>query len=285
MKTLKQAFSQVNKAMGDEGMNTTQLAWYIDAAQMVLEEIARDVYLWQKERWFYITSSEADATPGTETITQAATNFKAPDVITVPDYNVHSFAVQPSSSKSVSFFPMQDIQHTIVIPAADSPRMTLRVTRGDYECKEFPYTSIQAALDLNRPFWNNDSDLSGLAYATKYMPDGSLELFFADVFNDGEGVYVSFTSDRPADIGKVDGTTTVPDFVYLALLEGMTYHIAKDFFNRGADNMERRMLHAKKMYEEEKTKCIAYTRNLKNRRSTLILEPIKWLSDTKQVFY
>ena len=246
MKTLKQAFSQVNKSVADEGLNTTQLAWYIDSAQVVLEDIAREVFLWQKERWFFITSSQPDAPPPQATITQATTNFTSPDIISVPDYNVHSFAVQPSSSKAVTFFPLQDIQHTIIIPASDSPRQTLRVTRGSYECKEFPYTEIQSALELNRPFWNNDTELGGLAFAIKYRADGSMELFFADVFNEGEAVYVSFTSERPADIGKVDASTTVPDFVYPALVAGMKFNLYQDFYTRGNDKMERRMTYATK---------------------------------------
>lgn len=285
MKTIKQAFSQVNKAVGDEGLNTTQRAWYIDYAQRILEDLARDVFLWQKEKWFFVTSSQADSAIGQVTVNQAATNIPTPTVVTVPDYTEHSFAVQPSSAKAVTFFPIQEIQHTIIIPASETPRMVMRVTRGNYECKEFPYTTIQSALDLNRPFWNNDTEVNGLAFATRILPDESMELFFADVFNEQEGVYVSYTSERPSNISKVDTSTSVPDFLYPALLSGMEYLAYKDFFTRGNDSMERRMLYAKKTYEEEKYKAISYTRNMKNRRSSLVMQPIKWLSDTKGQFY
>lgn len=285
MKTLQQAFSQANKSVGDEGFNTTQRAWYIDHAQMVLEDIAREVKLWEREKWYYVASSHADTSPPAETVTQAAHNFTSPDVITLPDYTQHTFAVQPSSSKSVQVFPQQDYQHTIVIPASEAARFVLRVTRGQYECKEFPYTVIQSALDLNRPFWNNDSVLSGLAFAVRAMEDQSLELFFAEPFSEGEGVYVSFVSESPMTIDTIGPSDKVPDWIYPALVLGIEYHLNKDFYNRGSDAHERRMMNSEKAYEKAKYQAIHYSRNMKNRRSTVVMQPIKWLSDTKYIFY
>ena len=104
MKTIQQAFSAVNTSLGDEGMNSTGLAWYIDAAQYVLNDIARNCYAWQREKWFYISQDSPDLFPQIQQVNAAAVNFPSKSLISVPDGTVYNFPVQPSAAKVIVIF-------------------------------------------------------------------------------------------------------------------------------------------------------------------------------------
>ena len=114
----------------------------------ILNDIARHCYAWQRERWYYVSTAYPDNKPTAQTVTKSAVNFATKSYISVPDGTVYNFPVQPASAKSINIIPMYSLQDNIVLPAVDSPRSILRVTRNNYECKELPLASIMANFDL-----------------------------------------------------------------------------------------------------------------------------------------
>lgn len=285
MKTIQQAFSAVNTSLGDEGMNSTGLAWYIDAAQYILNDIARACHAWQREKWYYISHSSPDAFPQTQNVNVPATNFVTKNYISVPDGALYTFPVQPAAAKSVTILPMYIQQDNIILAATDAPRSIMRVTRNQYECKELPLASVMSNYDLNRPFPNNDTILESIHFGTRVRDDDSIELKFAEPFAEGETVYILYTSSVPLSYTVVTALDRVPEWVYPALEEGIKFKLAERFFNRGSDMHRSRMEYAMQRYEKLKYDAIQYSRNLIDRRSTLTMQPIKWLPDYNAPFY
>lgn len=285
MKTIQQAFSAVNTSLGDEGMNSTGLAWYIDAAQYVLNDIARNCHAWQREKWFYISQDAPDLFPQIQQVNAAAVNFPSKSLISVPDGTVYNFPVQPAAAKVIDILPIYPLQDNVIIPATDAPRSIVRVTRNQYECKELPLASIMSNYDLNRPYPNNDTILEEIHFGTRVRDDDSIELKFAEPFNEGETVYILYTSSQPISYTTVTANDRVPEWIYPALEEGIKFKLAERFFNRGSDMHKSRMDYALQRYERLKYDAIQYSRNLIDRRSTLTMQPIKWLPDYNAPFY
>jgi len=285
MKTIQQAFSQANTNIADEGMNSTGLAWYIDAAQWVLENIARDCPAWTKEAWFYISADQPDSDSPPVTLNIAATQYVEPDVITVPDYVTNSFAPRPVAAHTIPILPVELRQKNIIVPASFGIRHILRVTRNNYECQEYIYPSVQANLDGNRPFPYNDVTLTDLAYGTRIRSDDSLEILFGLPFLQGEWVYLLYTTQKPISFTTVNATDSVPDWIYPALEQGLRWKLFERFFERGNDAMKIRMDNAKANYEKLKYDVVQYSRNLIDQSSPIVIEPMKWLSDTKTIYY
>lgn len=285
MKTINQAFSRANTSFADEGLSTTQLAMYIDAAQDSLEDIARDCFLWEKNRWFYVATTHPDKPPVMVSESIAQVNYPLDDIQTVPDNVVRSFSPAPASAKSVQILPVYNETRSVIIPASETPRYTLRVARNGQDCKEFPYPTILSNLDFNRPFWNNDSQLSGVAFATRLLDDESLEVIFAEPLLAGDYIYICYTAQRPIDFTTVIGSDAVPDWVFAALVAGIKLNLAKMFFSRGNDRMAARVQMFEKDYTQMKYKAAEYSRNLRDRRSTIVLQPLKFLSDTTTRYY
>lgn len=285
MKTIQQAFSRANTSFADESLNSSGLAWYIDAAQETLEEIARECFLWQRSRWFYVVTKQPDQYPSLVSESVAAINYTPEDIQTVPDNVVRSFSPQPASAKTVQILPILFDTRSIVIPASENARYTIRVTRNGADCKEFPYATIQSSLDYNSPFWGNDTELADVAFATKLHDDESMEIFFAIPLAQNDYVYACYTTQRPAELTTVTANDDVPDWIFPALVEGIKWRLACHFFARGNDKMAPRLQMFEKNYQAAKYKTVDYSRNLRDRRSTIIMQPIKWLSDRTTQYY
>ena len=281
MKTLQTIYSIVNTRVGDEDTKMIPLGSYIDSAQLLLEEIAREVYVWHHELNFLIATIAPDTAPTQTSINVPIANFNPTEVVTVPDYGRRVFPPANAAAKTISYIPQISEPHSIFIPARYKPYFTERVTRAGFEGYELPYDTVKNQLSGNYGYKLNNEVLGNMAFATRIMSDERMEILFAAPLMEMEEIHVTFTSASPTDIGTIDTTTTVPDYIAPAMIEGLSLHISKILAARGNKVAASMLSLYQTEYSKAKYSCIAYSRTIRDKRSTIVMQPMKWLPEAR----
>lgn len=279
MKPLKTIYSIVNTRIGDEDSKKVPPASYVDAAQLVLDEIAREVYAWQYELRFLVAGVEPDSSPSQQSINIPQTSYKPNEVITVPDYTRRVFANKTDAAHTVSYIPIIDKPHSIVIPARYRPYFTQRITRSGNECYEKPWETIKAQIAGNYPYKLNDEILSGYYFATKIYDDETMEILFSTPFTLEEEIVVQFMSGSPGIIATVDDTLNIPDWIAQAVIEGVSLSISKLLAARGNREAKEMIPLYQSEFLKYKYNAISYSRMIRDKRTTIIMQPLKWLPE------
>jgi len=187
----------------------------------------------------------------------------------------------------------------VVIPYTDTfgnviaPYKFLNIHRGNsnigyFAVKEFSIQAIIKQQSTPTGFDINDITLYDSAATTfinsnLLMPaiDNSITLHFSTAFEVGEELIVDFIQGRPFLLNNwvQNPTISVPDFLDEVLKYGLKWKVFERCFNKGDDTLIKRVEMAYNNYNKELSRAISYSKNFKDKKSSLLIQPLKYLRE------
>lgn len=184
-----------------------------------------------------------------------------------------------------SLNPVMPAPSTLVIPPAFRAVQLLRVRRNGKEAQEFSRQAAGKMASDNFAFDINSVQLEGADFWSTITQTEEMQLTFVTPFQADEEVYLEFMTGRPYDFQMWTQNTSIPDFLVDTVEYGIKMRVFERLYNSGVEGMKQRLDRAEMKYQRAFAASNAYTKNFHDKRSPVVRQPYKFLSDEIEHYY